>query len=330
MNILVTGGLGFIGSITCIQLFKANHNFIIVDNLSNSNIGILEKIKNITNKNFKYYNLDLKNENDVEKIFLENKIDGIIHFAALKAVGESVKEPIKYYENNIISTLNLAKLCIKYNVNRFIYSSSATVYGEQKPPLFEYMPLQEATNSYGQTKIICEKILTDIANANKNFKVTFLRYANPIGADETHTLGENPNGIPQNISPYIVKVILKKLPVLNVFGNDYDTVDGSGVRDYIHVLDLANAHILALEKMINQINIYNVGTGNPTSVFELIKTFEKVSNSSVEYKIVERREGDVAISYLNSDKIYNELGFKPKYNIEDMCRDLFLFAKNNY
>ncbi len=327
MNILITGGTGYIGSHTAIELLNKNHDVVIVDNFSNSARTMPDKIKKITNKNFKFYEADVCDEAKMEQIFQENKIDGVIHFAAYKAVGESVEKPLMYYENNLVSTIKLTKLCLKYNVNRFVYSSSATVYGDAKPPMVETMPIMDATNPYGQCKIICERILTDTAKQNPNFKVSLLRYFNPIGAHNSGLIGDDPNGIPNNLAPYIQKVLIGELDCLSVFGDDYDTVDGTGVRDYIHVVDLALSHIVAIEKMINNVNIYNVGTGIGTSVLELIQNFEKASNKKVNYKITARRAGDIDASFANVDKIKKELGWQTIYNIEDMCRDCWNFIQ---
>ena len=326
-NILVTGGLGFIGSHTSVELLEDN-NVIIIDNLSNSQIDVLEKIKKITNKDVKFYQSDVCDKEALRKIFSENKIDAVIHFAGYKAVGESVMVPLKYYRNNIDSTLTLLEVMEEYHCFNFVFSSSATVYGSPKSlPIYEDFPLS-TTNPYGTTKLFIEHILEDLYNSNHKWNITILRYFNPIGAHKSGLLGENPNGIPNNLMPYIVKVANKELDCLNIFGNDYDTVDGTGIRDYIHVVDLAKGHVLALNSKKSGLKIYNLGTGHGTSVLELINTFEKVNNVQVNKKIVSRRPGDVAACYASCQKAFNELGFKAIYNIEDMCRDAYRFSQN--
>ena len=331
MNVLVTGGLGFIGSHTCIELLNANYDVIIVDNLSNSSIDVLEKIEEITSKKPKFYEYDVCDKEKIEEIFKENKIDAVIHFAGYKAVGESVSEPLKYYRNNLDSTLTLLEAMKEANCHNFVFSSSATVYGTPKElPIKEDFPLS-TTNPYGTTKLMIERILQDVSYADKDLSIIVLRYFNPIGAHKTGLLGEKPNGIPNNLMPYIVRVADKELPILSVFGDDYDTPDGTGVRDYIHVIDLAKGHLKALEKVVNfkGIDYYNLGTGNGYSVLDLVKTFEKVNNVKVPYKIVERRPGDIAACYADPTKAYEELGFKAEYGIEDMCKDSYNFILKN-
>ena len=331
MNVLVTGGLGFIGSHTCVELLNANYDVVIVDNLSNSSIDALEKIEEITSKKPKFYEYDVCDKEKIEEIFKENKIDAVIHFAGYKAVGESVSEPLKYYRNNLDSTLTLLEVMKEANCHNFVFSSSATVYGTPKElPIKEDFPLS-TTNPYGTTKLMIEQILQDVSYADKDLSIIVLRYFNPIGAHKTGLLGEKPNGIPNNLMPYIVRVADKELPILSVFGDDYDTPDGTGVRDYIHVVDLAKGHLKALEKVVNfkVIDYYNLGTGKGYSVLDLVKTFEKVNNVKVPYKIVERRPGDIAACYADPTKAYEELGFKAEYGIEDMCKDSYNFILKN-
>ena len=329
MNILITGGLGYIGSHTVIECINSKHTVVIVDNLYNSSIKVLEKLNKFLNKDLKFYKTDMQNIEAFEKVFIENNIDAVIHFAGYKAVGESVEKPLKYYDNNIGITINLLKLMEKYNVKQIIFSSSATVYKESKIlPLTENMPLG-VTNPYGRTKLIIEEILQDIAYVDKNFKAVILRYFNPIGAHPCGLFGEENNGIPNNLMPYIVKVAKGELEYLRVFGNDYNTKDGTGVRDYIHVVDLAKAHIKAIKafEFSKNINIYNIGTGTGYSVLEIIHNFEKATGIKIPYKIVERRKGDIGENYSNSDKAKKELNFSTKYGILDMCHDAWIFEK---
>ncbi len=329
MNILVTGGAGYIGSHTCIVLLEAGYRVIIADNLSNSSAEVVDKIRKISNKEVIFYELDVTDESATEKIFVENNIDGIIHFAGFKAVGESVEKPLEYYHNNILSTLILCKMCKKYNVNKFVFSSSATVYGNNNVPFIETMDLLPTTNPYGETKAMNERILTDIAKANSSFGVILLRYFNPIGAHESGLIGEVPNGIPNNLMPYITQVAKGKLNKLKVFGNDYDTVDGTGVRDYIHVVDLAKGHVDAIRNIKNGVNIYNLGTGHGTSVLQLINTFIDVNNIEIPFEIVGRRAGDIAECYADATKAEKELGWTAKHTVEDMVRDSWRFEKAN-
>ncbi len=325
MNILITGGAGYIGSHTCVELLEAGHDIVIVDNFSNSNFKVLDNIKTITSKEFKFYEGDVKDKALLEKIFKENKIDAVIHFAAYKAVGESVAKPLMYYRNNLDTTITLLEVMKKFNCHNFVFSSSATVYGSPKSlPIKEDFPLS-TTNPYGTTKLMNEQILSDVSQADPDFSVIILRYFNPIGAHRSGLLGEDPNGIPNNLMPYIVRVATKELPSLNIFGNDYDTKDGTGVRDYIHVVDLAKGHLKAIEKAATSkgVKYYNLGTGTGYSVLELVKTFEKVNNIKVPYKIAPRRAGDIASCYADPTKAYQELGFKTELTIEDMCRDSY-------
>ena len=331
MKILVTGGTGFIGSHTCVELLNEGYEVVIIDNFSNSKKSILSKIKEITSKDFTFYEGDVCDKELLTKIFTENKIEAVIHFAGYKAVGESVSQPLKYYRNNLDSTLTLLEVMQEFSCRNFVFSSSATVYGTPKKlPIKEDFPLS-TTNPYGTTKLMIERILADVSNANKDLSIIALRYFNPIGAHPSGLLGENPNGIPNNLMPYIVRVATKQLPILNIFGNDYDTPDGTGVRDYIHVVDLAKGHLKALEKCVNfkGIEYYNLGTGTGYSVLDLVKTFEKVNNVKVPYKIAPRRPGDIAACYADPTKASKELGFKTKLTIEDMCRDSYNFIKKN-
>ncbi|RDI41660.1 UDP-glucose 4-epimerase GalE [Falsibacillus pallidus] len=303
MNILVTGGAGYIGSHTCIALLEAGHSVIIADNLCNSRLETIEKIINITDKEVTFFEIDATDEQGIDVIFNNNKIDGVIHFAGLKAVGESVDIPLTYYYNNIASTMILAKACQKYGVNRFVFSSSATVYGDNKVPFVETMNLLPTTNPYGETKAMSERILTDITKANPEFSVDLLRYFNPVGAHESGLIGEAPNGIPNNLMPYVTQVAKGRLKKLRVFGNDYPTIDDTGVRDYIHVLDLAEGHVAALDNLKEGAHIYNLGTGQGTSVLELVKAFEDANGIEVPYEIIERRPGDIASCYADASKV---------------------------
>lgn len=329
MSILVTGGAGFIGSHTVVELLESGEDIVIVDNFSNSSPEVLEKIKEITHKDFKFYEVDLLDEENLEKVFRKNNIESVIHFAGLKAVGESVEKPIEYYHNNITGTLILLKVMRKYNCQKLVFSSSATVYGDPASlPIKEDFPLS-TTNPYGSTKLMIEQILQDVCIANKDFCVAILRYFNPIGAHKSGLIGEVPNGIPNNIMPYILKVANGEYEALTVFGNDYDTPDGTGVRDYIHVVDLARGHLKALDKIRKEkgVKIYNLGTGNGYSVLDLVTNFEKVNNVKVNYKIGARRAGDIAACYADPTKAKEELGWVAEYGIEDMCKDAWNFIK---
>ncbi|RBP42260.1 UDP-glucose 4-epimerase GalE [Garciella nitratireducens] len=329
MKILVTGGAGYIGSHTCIELLHAGHSVIIADNLCNSKEETIEKIQKITHQAVIFYKIDVTDEKAVDQIFSSHEIDGVIHFAGLKAVGESVEKPLAYYYNNLVSTMTLAKACIQYGVNKFVFSSSATVYGENKVPFVETMDLFPTTNPYGETKVMSERILMDVAKANPNFAVSLLRYFNPVGAHESGLIGEDPNGIPNNLMPYITQVAKGKLKKLRVFGKDYPTVDGTGVRDYIHVVDLAQGHVAALEKLIEGVHIYNLGTGQGTSVLQLVQAFEEVNGVKIPYEIVGRRSGDIAQCYADVTKAKKELGWTAKRGIKEMVRDAWNFEKNN-
>ena len=331
MSILVTGGAGFIGSHTAVELLNKGYDVIIVDNLVNSKESVIDSIKEITGKAPKFYNVDLLDKEKVDKIFDENKdIEAVIHFAALKAVGESVEKPILYYENNLQSTLVLVRAMQDHNVKRIVFSSSATVYGDpEKVPITEDMPVGAATNPYGETKVMIERILTDIYNADHEWSVMLLRYFNPIGAHESGLIGESPNGIPNNLMPYINQVALGKLDHLRVFGNDYDTPDGTGVRDYIHVTDLAKGHLCAVDKVMSTqgVNIYNLGTGIGYSVLDIVHAFEKANDLTIPYSIKPRRAGDIATCYSDASKALKELGWKAEYDLERMCKDSWRFAK---
>ena len=330
MKILVTGGLGFIGSHTVVELLEENNEVIIVDNLYNSREDVLEKLETITGKKIKLYKYDLLNKEKLEEIFKQNNIDAVIHFAGYKAVGESVKKPLMYYSNNLISTINLLEVMQKYNVKNIVFSSSATVYGDPGCPKYtENMGRGKTTNPYGTTKAMIEKMLEDLYASDNTWNITILRYFNPVGAHSSGLIGEEPNGIPNNLMPYVMKVASGKLEILSVFGNDYPTSDGSGVRDYIHVVDLAKGHVKALEKMKKGLNIYNLGSGKGISVLELVNTFKNVNNINVNYQIVDRRPGDLAEYYADPTKALNELGWKTEKTLEDICRDSWNYEKNN-
>lgn len=331
MVILITGGAGYIGSHTCVELLEKGEEIVVVDNFCNSKPIVIDKIKEITKKEFKFYECDLLDKPKLEKVFQENDIKEVIHFAGLKAVGESVQKPLEYYHNNITGTIMLLEVMKKYNCKKIVFSSSATVYGLPKTvPIKEDFPLS-TTNPYGSTKLFIEQILKDVCVSDKDFAVILLRYFNPIGAHKSGLIGEDPNGIPNNLMPFIARVADGVYPELKVFGNDYDTPDGTGVRDYIHVADLSIGHIKAIEKIrqMNGVEIYNLGTGHGFSVLDLVKTFEKVNNVKVNYKIVGRRAGDIAVCYANCDKALKELGWKCERNIEDMCRDTWNFILKN-
>ena len=325
MSVLLPGGAGFIGSHTAVELLNAGKEVIIVDNFSNSKPEVLEAIKKITGKDFKFYEIDYMDREKLEEVFEENEIEAVLNFAGYKAVGESVKEPIKYYTNNISGALVLLDTMKKYNVKKFIFSSSATVYGEpEKMPITEECKTGGTTNPYGTTKLFIEQILKDIYASDNTWDICILRYFNPIGAHESGLLGEDPQGIPNNLMPYIVRVASGELKELSVFGNDYKTHDGTVVRDYIHVVDLAKGHVLALNKLEKEgqgLYIYNLGTGTGYSVLDIVKAFEKATGVKVPYKIAPRRPGDIAMCYADPTKAYKELGWKATKTLEDMCRD---------
>lgn len=329
MAILVTGGTGYIGSHTCVELIKAGYEPVIVDDLSNSKADVVDKIETITGKRPKFYQAGVQDADAMRKVFTENKIDAVIHFAAFKAVGESVKFPLKYYRNNISGTVSLCEIMNEFGCKRIVFSSSATVYGAPKSvPIREDFPLH-TTNPYGSTKLMMEMILSDVAKADPEWSVILLRYFNPIGAHESGLIGEMPNGIPNNLMPYIAQVGAGKLDHLNVFGNDYPTKDGTGVRDYIHVVDLAKGHIKAIEKAMKSdgVNIYNLGTGNGYSVLEIVHAFEKVNGIPIPYEIKPRRDGDIAECYADPTKALDELGWKAELGIEEMCRSSWEFTR---
>lgn len=332
MSILVTGGAGYIGSHTSIELLQAGYDIVIVDNFCNSKPESLNRIEELTGKKPKFYEVDILDREGLNKVFDENNIEAVIHFAGLKAVGESVEKPIEYYENNISGTLVLCDVMRKHNVKKIVFSSSATVYGmNNKVPFSEDMPTASATNPYGSTKLFIEQILSDIYVSDNEWSVALLRYFNPIGAHESGRIGEDPNGIPNNLMPYITQVAVGKRKELSVFGNDYDTHDGTGVRDYIHVVDLAKGHLKAVEKVLssNGVEAYNLGTGIGYSVLDVVNSFENASGQKVPYKIVERRAGDIGTCYADATKALRELGWKAEKNLDDMCRDSWRWQKNN-
>ena len=324
MSVLVTGGAGYIGSHTVVELLTENKEVIVVDNFSNSKPEMLDKIKKITNKDFKFYELDYSNKEKMDKVFAENKIDSVIHFAGYKAVGESVEKPIEYYTNNVSGTLNLLDVMRKHNVKTIIFSSSATVYGDPEVvPLTEMCKIGGTTNPYGSSKLFIEQILKDVYKSDNTWDVCILRYFNPIGSHESGIIGEEPQGRPNNLMPYIVRVASGELEELSIFGNDYNTPDGTGVRDYIHVVDLAKGHIKALEKLEKEksgIYIYNLGTGKGYSVLDMVHAFEKTTGQKIKYKITERRAGDIATCYADATKAKEELNWVAEKTLEDMCR----------
>ena len=328
MNVLVCGGTGYIGSHICVELLDAGYEVTVIDDFSNSKPEVLEHIKEITGKEVKFYEFNILNEEKTEAVFKENKIDAGIHCAAFKAVGESVEKPIEYYTNNLTTTLIVSKMMKKYNVNQIVFSSSATVYGDPETvPITEDCKLGETTNPYGTSKAMMERILTDVQHAYPQMSVTLLRYFNPIGAHESGLIGEDPKGIPNNLMPYIMKVATGELECLGVFGDDYDTHDGTGVRDYIHVVDLAKGHVKAIEHYAKPgVHICNLGTGTGYSVLDLVKTFERVNNVKVNYVIKDRRPGDIATCYANPERAKKELGWVATKGIEDMCRDTWNYA----
>ena len=331
MAVLVTGGAGYIGSHTVVELLEDNKEVIIVDNFSNSCPIVFDRIREITKKDFKFYEVDTTNEKELEVVFKENDIDSVIHFAAFKAVGESVEKPLEYYYNNITSALVMLRLMRKHNCKNFVFSSSATVYGDAKVvPITEDSPLS-ATNPYGRTKLMIEDMLRDIAKADPTLNVAILRYFNPVGAHKSGTIGEDPNGIPNNLMPYITKVAVGELKQLRVFGNDYPTHDGTGVRDYIHVVDLAQGHVKALEKLKTNPGLvtYNLGTGNGYSVLDVVKAFAEASGRDIPYEIVDRRPGDIATCYADPKLANEELGWTAERGIKEMCEDSWRWQSNN-
>jgi len=330
MKILVTGGTGYIGSHTAVELLNNGYDVVIIDNLSNSKKDVVDRIEEITKKNVKFYEGDCCDKNLLVKIFENEKIDAVIHFAGFKAVGESVKMPLKYYRNNLDSTISLLEVMDDFGVKKLVFSSSATVYGKPKSlPIKEDFPLS-TTNPYGSTKLMIENILRDLYTSDNSWSIAILRYFNPIGAHTSGLIGENPNDIPNNLMPYIVKVGQGELDVLSIFGNDYDTHDGTGVRDYIHVVDLAKGHIKAIEKIMkdNGCDAYNLGTGNGYSVLDIVNAYMKVNNIKINYKIVDRRPGDIDACYADPTYAKEKLGWEAKLGIEDMCKDAYNYVKN--
>lgn len=333
MKILVTGGAGYIGSHTCVELLNAGYEVAVVDNLANSSRKALERVEQITGRKLTFYENDIMDKPALDRVFeTEKNIEAVIHFAGLKAVGESVHKPIEYYRNNIAGTLNLVESMKDHGVKNIIFSSSSTVYGDpEKVPVTEETPKGTCTNPYGWTKWMQEEILKDIHTADPEWNVILLRYFNPIGAHESGLIGEDPKGIPNNLMPYVAQVAIGKLPCINVFGDDYDTPDGTGVRDYIHVVDLARGHVKAIEKLADKegVSIYNLGTGVGYSVLDVIHAFEKACGKKLPYVIKPRRDGDIAMNYANCDKAARELGWKAQYGIEDMCRTSWNWQQKN-
>lgn len=332
LSILVTGGAGYIGSHTCLVLQQAGFDVVVIDNLSNSSLESLKRVESITGKPITFYEMDLLDEDRLDKVFKTNRIDAVIHFAGLKAVGESVTIPLKYYENNISGTLSLLKVMQKNEVRRIVFSSSATVYGMNNvSPLKEEMPLS-ATNPYGRTKLMIEEILQDVYNSEPGWHISRLRYFNPIGAHESGLIGEDPNGVPNNLMPYVTQVAIGRLAELQIYGSDYETHDGTGVRDYIHVMDLAEGHVKAIGKVLSKeddISTYNLGTGIGVSVLDLIRTYEAVNGTPIPYRITGRRPGDIGTCYADASKAFEELNWKTNRSLEDMCRDSWKWQKMN-
>ena len=331
MAILVTGGTGFIGSHTVVQLLNNGEEIVVLDNLSNSKECVLDRIRTITGKTVKFYKADLLDIDAVEKVFCENQIDAVIHFAGLKAVGESVAKPMLYYHNNITGTLNLCKVMSRHNCKKIVFSSSATVYGKpQSVPINEDFPLS-TTNPYGETKLMIERILSDIYKSDNEWSVSILRYFNPIGAHESGLIGEDPKGVPNNLLPYVARVAFGQYDHVNIFGDDYDTHDGTGVRDYIHVVDLANAHLKALDRVaqVNGVEHFNIGTGIGYSVLDIIHAFEKAVGHEIKYQICDRRPGDIDECYANPNKALRVLGWKAEFGIEKMCQDAANWQQKN-
>ena len=332
MTVLVTGGAGYIGSHTCVELLNLGYDVVVIDNLVNSCVKSLERVRDITGKNLTFYQEDVRNRAVLDSIFEKHDVGCVIHFAGLKAVGESVQMPLEYYDNNLFSTVTLCEAMRDHGVGNIVFSSSATVYsGDNEMPLQEISKTGMCTNPYGWTKYMCEQILRDTAKANGNWSVTLLRYFNPIGAHPSGLIGEDPRGIPNNLMPYISQVAVGRRDHLNVFGNDYNTHDGTGVRDYIHVCDLASGHVAAIDYMRNHKgeNVFNLGTGTGYSVLDMVNAFERVTGRSVPYEIVDRRPGDLATVYASPDKSADILGWKAKYNLDDMCRDAWNWQSKN-
>lgn len=332
MSILVTGGAGYIGSHTLVALLNEGYEVVVVDNLSNASMESIKRVEAITGKTVTFYEADICNKEELDFVFGQEVIDSVIHFAGFKAVGESVKKPLSYYQNNIGGTLTLCEVMKEHQVKNIVFSSSATVYGNpQFVPITEDCPKGEITNPYGQTKSMLEQILTDLHTADSSWNVILLRYFNPIGAHKSGLIGEDPKGIPNNLVPYIAQVAVGKLSCLGVFGNDYDTVDGTGVRDYIHVVDLAAGHVRAIEKLKDApaVRIYNLGTGKGYSVLEVVHAYEKACGKKIAYQILERRPGDIATCYCDPSKAYRELSWRAAYGIEEMCEDSYRWQSQN-
>ena len=333
MAILITGGAGYIGTHTSVELINAGYEIILVDNFSNSNIVAINRVEQITGEKINIVTADIRNSDDLSKVFEKNNVEGVIHFAGLKSVNESIDDPIGYYDNNIAGTINLCKVMNKFNVKKIIFSSSAVVYGNPKTvPIKEDFPVS-TSNPYGQSKLMTEQILSDIFISDNDWQIALLRYFNPVGAHESGLIGESPNGIPNNLMPYISQVAVGKLEKLHVFGADYDTKDGSCIRDFIHVVDLAKGHVKALDYFKNnkagEVLRLNLGTGKGYTVLELINTFQQVSGKNIPYDIIERRSGDIAISYASAELAEKKIAWKTKYNLEDMCRDTWLWQSKN-
>lgn len=331
MAVLITGGSGYIGSHTCVELLNAGYEIIVVDNLANSHMESLQRVRSITGKDFKFYQIDLMDQERLDRVFAQNEIEAVIHFAGLKAVGESVRLPLRYYDNNITGTLALCKVMESYGVKRLVFSSSATVYGlQERVPISEELPLS-ATNPYGRTKLMIEEILRDLYHSDSKWSIALLRYFNPVGAHKSGRIGEDPNGVPNNLMPYITQVAVGRLKELQVYGNDYPTPDGTGVRDYIHAVDLAQGHLKALDKVnaTTGVDAYNLGTGRGYSVLEMVAAFEKVTGRSIPYRITARRPGDIGLCYADPRKAERELGWVAKLGLEDMCRDAWRWQINN-
>lgn len=332
MKLLVTGGAGFIGSHTCVELLNAGHEVVVVDNLSNSSETALERVQEISGKKLDFYKVDLLDYDGLCRVFEEHQLDAIVHFAALKAVGESVEKPLEYYQNNISGTINLLDVMRKKGVKKLVFSSSATVYGEENvPPLREDQPRGAATNPYGRTKVIMEQVMEDVYRADREWNFIFLRYFNPVGAHPSSRIGEDPTGIPTNLMPYVTQVAVGKHPFLRVWGDDYDTPDGTPIRDYIHVVDLAIGHVRAIEKLQENpgLEIYNLGTGRGYSVLEVVHAFEKATGREVPYKILDRRPGDLPVSYADVSKAEKEMGWNAERGLEEMCADAWRWQSKN-
>lgn len=331
MSILITGGAGYIGSHTAVELIKVGYEIIIVDNFINSNVKVMERMSELCGKEIKYYHVDITKSDEIETVFMENDIDAVIHFAGLKAVGESVSVPLTYYLNNVTGTIILCEAMKKFQVKKIVFSSSATVYGNPEKVPIDEEQLLNPINPYGRTKMMIEEILKDLYVSDQEWSISLLRYFNPIGAHESGLIGEQPNGVPNNLMPYIAQVAIGRLPYLRVFGIHYPTIDGTGVRDYIHVVDLAKGHVKALEKVLSSqgVHIYNLGTGQGYSVFQVISTFEKVNGVKVPYVIAPTRQGDIPICYANPKKAFEELGWKAEKGLEEMCQDTWRWQQKN-